>query len=115
MKMKLEHEHDMAKIKFNEAKLNLECEKMSLCHEQLRAEAAAHGQDPGTFPSGGVMEKPTQRMHMALMHACMNLMTKCQYRHKFAAASTAIKMFFFLVHVMRLLEPQPAFVGIMSQ
>ncbi len=53
MKMKLEHEHEMAKNKFNEAKLNLEREKMSLCREQLRAEAAAHGQEVGAFPSAG--------------------------------------------------------------
>ncbi len=53
MKMKLEHECEMAKIKFNEAKLNLECEKMSLRHEQLRAEAAEHGQEVGAFPSAG--------------------------------------------------------------
>ncbi len=53
MRMKLEHEREMAKIKFNSEKLSLEHEKMALRREQLRAEAAAHGQDPASFPSAG--------------------------------------------------------------
>ncbi len=53
MRMKLEHEREMAKIKFNSEKLNLEREKMALRREQLCAEAAAHGQDPASFPSAG--------------------------------------------------------------
>ncbi len=53
MKMKLEHEREMAKIKFNSEKLSLERENMALRREQLRAEAATHGQDPTSFPCAG--------------------------------------------------------------
>ncbi len=80
MRMKLKHEREMAKIKFNSEKLSLEREKMALRREQLCAEAAAHGQDPSSFPSGGVMENPMFRMETTSMHVFTSLTTDHQYR-----------------------------------
>ena len=43
LRLQYEHEREMAKIKLDASKLEVECEKLALQRDRLRAEAAAFG------------------------------------------------------------------------